>query len=450
MEKIFADIKKGIVAPCYLLYGDEEYLINENLDRIIEALVPQPDRDFSLFHLEGEETDIETLINALQEPSLLGGRKVIVAKNTSVFASRQNATDIIPKIIANIEDNPASAAKHFFLFLKLTGFTPDDLQNDGWKKISDEQWQQAVGGEKTGQEREKWLPHIIDICAELGPTAAKTADKTQELEEIAQKYFSADNCVIFTAQAVDKRKRFFKVVEAMGRVIYFGRTKKEARQKDALIKEARQVLDKSGKKMTPEAWTALGKKTGWEMRQSVRELEKLIIFTGNSQTIRDSDVEEAVGKTKEESVFELTSSLSEKNTSGALAALKALFDQGTHHLIILSMLVREVRLLLQARILLDENTLPPFKSGREFGWFKNNIYPALSQAKEGGSSSGLIFTQHPFVVYNAWKNCGRFSYESLVGFLDDLLEIDRSFKSSAADPKLILESFLIRACIKAC
>jgi DNA polymerase III delta subunit len=34
-EKVLADIKRGKIASCYLLYGDEEYLISETLKEMI-------------------------------------------------------------------------------------------------------------------------------------------------------------------------------------------------------------------------------------------------------------------------------------------------------------------------------------------------------------------------------------------------------------------------------
>ena len=49
------------------------------------------------------------------------------------------------------------------------------------------------------------------------------------------------------------------------------------------------------------------------------ELEKLVFFVGESPLIEENDVEEVVGRTKEDSIFALTSALSEKNQ---LAALK--------------------------------------------------------------------------------------------------------------------------------
>ena len=112
-------------------------------------------------------------------------------------------------------------------------------------------------------------------------------------------------------------------------------------------------------------------------------------------------------------------------------------------------MVREIRLLLQARILVDSGKLPKFSQSMEYGWFQSVLYPTFSELNTSAvKREGLIFSQHPFSVYNAMRNCVRFTYPRLVNFLDELLELDRSFKSSASDPQLLLEMFLIRACAK--
>ena len=90
MEKIFANLKKGIIAPCYLLYGEEEYLVSENLTKILDIIIPPSDRDFGLFYLDGENTDIDSLIEHILTPSLFGERKVIMVKDTTLFSSRED------------------------------------------------------------------------------------------------------------------------------------------------------------------------------------------------------------------------------------------------------------------------------------------------------------------------------------------------------------------------
>lgn len=446
MEKIFSDIKKGIVAPCYLLYGEEEYQISETLDKILNIILPAADRDFGLFYLEGENADTDSLVNYLLTPSLLGGRKVVVVKNTTIFQSRENLADLIDKIRINIDENPAKAAKSFLAFLKMAGFSREDLQDDGWKKITDEEWKSVVEGD-SGADREKWLPRVLAICSGLGLSGESSTDNTEKLEEILQKGWASGNCLILTAGTIDKRKKIFKIISAIGKVLYFGKARGEAGQKEILIKEAQKLLENYGKKLTEAAWILLGQKTGWELRRSMTELEKLVFFVGERPLIEENDVEEVVGHTREDSIFALTAALSEKNQLAALSALRALLDQGLHHLMILTMLVREIRFLLQARVLVDEGKVPALKKNAEYGWFQKNVHPQLNEiAKSLTKFDGLLFSQHPYVIFNAWRNCGNFSSSRLIKFLDELLEIDRAFKSSAAEPRFLLENFLIKAC----
>ena len=85
----------------------------------------------------------------------------------------------------------------------------------------------------------------------------------------------------------------------------------------------------------------------------------------------------------------------------------------------------------------------------EYGWFQKNVYTVLGELGVSMvKRDGFLFSQHPFVVFNAFHNCGRFSYPRLINFLDELLELDRAFKSSASSPQLLLEMFLIRVCSK--
>jgi DNA polymerase-3 subunit delta len=449
LEKVFADLNKGVLSPCYLLYGEEEYLIADALQKILDIIIPQADRDFGLFFLDGENADIDNLSDLILTPSLLSGRKVVVVRNTTIFNSRDNLSELISKIRANIDEQPAKAAKFFLAFLKIAGFTLEDLQGAGWKKITDEQWRKVVEGDAS-EDRGKWLPRIIDICVSQGHAAVSGADKADKLAEVFAKGLPAGNCIILTADIVDKRKKIFKIVSDAGVVLYFGQTKGEAAQKELLKSQARKLLESNGKNLTPAAWIALGKKTGFELRRSLAELEKLVFFVGDRSSVDQNDVEEVVGKTREDSIFDLTAALSEKNQLAALAALRALLDQGTHHLMILSMIVREIRLLLQARILVDLAKLPKFNNTMDYGWFSKNIHPKLTGlAATMTMPKDFLINKHPFVIYNSIRNCGRFSYPVLIGYLDDLLDIDRAMKSSATAPQLLLENFLITACAKA-
>lgn len=446
LEQVIAGLKKGKVAPCYLLYGEEEYLLGEALQQILDVIVPVADRDFGLFFIDGGNEDIDLLKDHLLTPSLLGGPKVVVVKNTTIFQSRENLGDLIRKIRDNIDGSPDKAAKYFLAFLKVSGFAWEDIRGAGWQKITDEQWRKAVD-EDSGGDRDKWLPRMVEICESQGWMLDNIKDLSDQLEELLANGFPAGNCLILTAETADKRKKIFKVIDKAGIVLHFGVIKGESATGEVFKLEAKKLLGRNGKGLAPSAWIALGKKTGFQLRPSLNELQKLIAFVGDRSVIEEKDVEDVVGKTKEDSIFDLTTALAEKNAQAALIALKAMLDQGMHHLMILTMISREIRMLLQASLLVRSGKLPRFNSNMEYGTFQKNIYPAVTGLASGVSrKDDLLVNKHPFVIYNALRHCGRFPYPVLVNYLDDLLNMDRAMKSSATDPQLLLERFLIKAC----
>lgn len=446
LEQVIAGLKKGKVAPCYLLYGEEEYLLGEALQQILDVIVPVADRDFGLFFIDGGNEDIDLLKDHLLTPSLLGGPKVVVVKNTTIFQSRENLGDLIRKIRDNIDGSPDKAAKYFLAFLKVSGFAWEDIRGAGWQKITDEQWRKAVD-EDSGGDRDKWLPRMVEICESQGWMLDNIKDLSDQLEELLANGFPAGNCLILTAETADKRKKIFKVIDKAGIVLHFGVIKGESATGEVFKLEAKKLLGRNGKGLAPSALIALGKKTGFQLRPSLNELQKLIAFVGDRSVIEEKDVEDVVGKTKEDSIFDLTTALAEKNAQAALIALKAMLDQGMHHLMILTMISREIRMLLQASLLVRSGKLPRFNSNMEYGTFQKNIYPAVTGLASGVSrKDDLLVNKHPFVIYNALRHCGRFPYPVLVNYLDDLLNMDRAMKSSATDPQLLLERFLIKAC----
>ncbi len=447
MEKIFTDLKKGLVAPCYLLYGEEEYLVNEALNKILDIIVPRSNRDFSLFYLDGENTAMDSLIDHLITPSLLGDRKVIVTKNTTLFTSKEDLVKLIGKIRANLDENQNKAAKYFLTFLKIAGLTLEDLQNSGWQKITDDEWADIVKGD-AGEDRQKWLPRILEICQTSGLTDNSIVDETEKLEEILRKGLPGGNCLIFTAESVDKRKKIYKMIADAGVVKEFVKVKQEGARKEILQKEAQKLLNGCGKKISSAAWTALGRKTGFDLRRSMSELEKLVSYVGERPVIDKDDVEDAVGRTKEDEIFALTNALGEKSHLAALDALKNLLSQGNPHMLILAMISREIRLLLQARILVDSGKLPSFNYSMEYGWFQKVLYPVFSEINTAAvKREGLIFSQHPYSVYNSMRNSVRFTTVRLIALLEELLNLERSLKTSGtSNPQLLLENFLIKSC----
>ena len=81
----------------------------------------------------------------------------------------------------------------------------------------------------------------------------------------------------------DKRKKIFKVIDKAGIVLHFGSIKGESATRETFRLEAQKILGRNGKTLTPSAWIALGKKTGFQLRPSLNELQKLISFVGDRE-----------------------------------------------------------------------------------------------------------------------------------------------------------------------
>ena len=305
LEKILPELKKGQIPPCILIHGEDDFLVTDALNKVIDALVPPADRDLNLFTLDGEDIDAGSLCETLLTSPLFPGRKVVAVRRAPFFHSRQTAADIIQKVRGNIEKDPLRAGRDFMTFLAVAGWDLEDLRDEGWKRINDEEWSRLVEGE-SGRQREEWLPKIIGICAERSLKGKKSIDEGDQLVEALVSGLPEGHVLVLTASAVDKRKRLYKTIAELGKIIIFAQVKGDQRQRTQLMNASRDILAAAGKSLTDRAWAVLGEKTGYDLRNSLGALEKLITHAGERPVINEKDVLALIGKTKEDTVFNLT------------------------------------------------------------------------------------------------------------------------------------------------
>ena len=448
LEAVLAELKRGKAVPCYLLYGEEEFRLRDALDKITAALIPDArDRELNLFVTDGEHEDVGSLCESLITPPLLPGRKVIVVRDSRLFQSQKVLALLIARIRERIEPDPARAAADFMQFLTLTGMQLDDLRDGGWRKIDDDTWRRIVPDDG-GEGRENWLPRAVELCVSRGavPVKEKTEEETDRLERVLAGGMPEGNHLILTAGTVDRRKRLFKAISSMGHILTFVKIKGEARQQQVLMEMAAGLLGGRGKRLSSGAWAALGQKTGFSLRESLGAIEKLITYAGEKAIIEAADVEAIIGRTKEETVFDLTGALTARNLTAALRALKDLLDQGSPPLMIMAMITREIRFLLHAKLLIASGRLKGFSANMDYGRFQKAVYPSLKQGAGEGEEQVDLVSQHPYVVYQFLKNAGRFTRSELAGYLEMLARIDLVLKSTGQEPRLLLERFLLAVC----
>lgn len=79
-SELIKNIEKGIINPLYLFYGDEGFLIDEAVKKIVSVIVEPSNRDFNLEFLRGGETSCEEIVSKAQTLPFMGERRAVIVK----------------------------------------------------------------------------------------------------------------------------------------------------------------------------------------------------------------------------------------------------------------------------------------------------------------------------------------------------------------------------------
>ncbi|MBI2332512.1 MAG: DNA polymerase III subunit delta [Chloroflexi bacterium] len=166
----------------------------------------------------------------------------------------------------------------------------------------------------------------------------------------------------------------------------------------------------------PAAAARLAEMVGVDTRQAGMELAKLLAYVNWERPVRGSDVEAVCIVTSQQSVFDFVDALSQGNAKIAQKLLHRLLEN-EDPFSLWGMVVRQFRLLIQAREILD---------GRGN---KDDVARALAV--------------HPFVAEKTTGQANRFSMEALEGIYHRLLKIDEQVKTSQITLDLALDTLIV-------
>ncbi len=154
----------------------------------------------------------------------------------------------------------------------------------------------------------------------------------------------------------------------------------------------------------------------WSMSS---EIEKLVGYRGSTM-IRAKDVREFVRAKFDDNIFHLTDALAAKDAKRSFSLLSDQIASGSHELYILTMLIRQFRILLQVRELIDKEP---------------NHYAVASRLK-----------LHPFVAQKAIRDAKKFTLNELRDIFKNLLDIDVKIKTTQDSPRLLFDLLITRVC----
>ncbi|MBU4602111.1 DNA polymerase III subunit delta, partial [bacterium] len=109
---------------------------------------------------------------------------------------------------------------------------------------------------------------------------------------------------------------------------------------------------KSNKKITQEAIFYLQSIVGSDLGRLFNEIEKIDVYTKDQKIIEKEDVMITIGGSEAVNIFKVLDSVGDKDIKNAINGLVKLNQGNLHHLSIFAMIYRQIKLILQTKLLL--------------------------------------------------------------------------------------------------
>ncbi len=454
--------------PVFLLYG-EELLYKTALKKITDALIPEPEQDFGVEPVEGD--DVYAAIEQVNTYSFTGGAKLVVLTDSKIFLSGKDHGDIIEK--AKQAYDSSEVKKAAGLILKLLSLKGIDPESASRKKASWLDSSNAGNG--------AWIDEIIDYTLknELKPPSAK--DPLVDLQKAVERGFPENHYLAVTAESTHKQRKLYKTIAEKGLVVDCSvasgtRLSDRKAQESVLREQASIILEKTRKKFAPRVFEEVYELTGFHLRTFIGNLEKLVNYVGKRNTITLEDVDAVLSKTREDPVYVLTEAIESRKLEDALASLESLLSAQYFPLQIISAAANRIRRLIVARSFLDSpegRSFAPNMSYQQFqrevvdhaAAFDKKVETALSEWADDSDTETskkvksnrktiktpdeLILAKSPknaYPVFMTLKKAAAFTEEELLSAVLALNQADMQLKRSAHDPKMILENVIFTIC----
>ena len=220
-------------------------------------------------------------------------------------------------------------------------------------------------------------------------------------------------CFIFVESEVDKRNKLYKQVKKSGRVVCF-----ERQNDEILMRWVGGRLKKEGKAMTRAAYQRFITKTGNDMENIDRELEKLICYCMDRETIEEEQVEAICVEQTENKIFEMINAISEKRQKQALDLYYDLLTLKEPPMRILFLILRQFQKLMLIKELSGQG----------------------ADSRTIASTAGMP----EFAVRKNQRMAGNFTMRQIREAIEDGVEFEESVKSGRMNDRIAVELLIVK------
>ncbi len=220
-----------------------------------------------------------------------------------------------------------------------------------------------------------------------------------------------NNIIIFRDKELNTKNRTLKTTE---KKLFNLLAKQKYSQEfktlsnNQLLKFINKELKQYNKKMSISASSLLLSLSGTDSWLIANNLRKLA-FSSQKETITSEDVKNIIASSYDKDIFAFSDALSIRNKKLAAKLLNEQYEAGLSNEYLLTMIIRQFKILLRIRTALDKNI------------------NSTTLAKE--------LKLHPFVIKKGLNQVRNFSIESLKTYLQNLISLDFLNKTGKTDIK---------------
>ena len=260
------------------------------------------------------------------------------------------------------------------------------------------------------------LDHLLDLT-----TAKKrvlTDEDLKQFESYLEMPSESTKLVIFAEGKLDSKRRLVKLLKREAQIVEAA-TPKDQDLKRYFASQAQEL----GLKFVGDALDQLLLKSGYDFGELQKNLALLQAYKEDGQ-ITLEDVEEAVPKTLQDNIFDLTQMILKRQIDQASNLVKDLRLQGEDEIKLIAIMLGQFRLFIQVKILSEE------------GQPESQIVTSLSDL------SGRKI--NPYQVKFALRDSRRFSLPFLKQAMITLIETDYAIKSGKYDKDYLFYLALLK------
>lgn len=220
-------------------------------------------------------------------------------------------------------------------------------------------------------------------------------------------------CFLFVENEVDKRGKMYKAAKDKGRIVEMGR-----QDEKTLLYWIAGNVKREGRQIKESTARYLVSKTGTDMENLEKEMEKLFSYTLGRNEITVQDIDDICTTQITNKIFEMVEAVAVKQQKKALDYYYDLLALKEPPMRILYLLARQFKLLLEVKDLCGK------------GYEKSQIAKTV----------GL----HPFVAGKYIQQCRTFSREELRSIMEEAVNTEEMVKTGCLNDVMSVELFIVK------